>query len=277
MDTPIYTKSRIESGLEAARRPADEGQPTPRVLFAPGALSPGTFQQLCTLYSRLRPGDFENVVIVESDASHKGARIPVNALDRFETPLGSVPVNDRLRNEFCDEDDDFYVDEGHTPPSPALTAQLVMLQAALGQFSAVSIRMLGDEPFLIREVAGALDELLANRSTLVVCCCQLNPGKQAEFEQINDRISKGDTGGLLAQLNADPGLLEGAASFAAGVLLCRNWNLDIRFGTAEAPLPQHPEDAGTREDSMPGESAESASKPSLIAGAGEYQASAAMG
>ena len=251
MDTPIFTKSRITSGLEAARRPDDEGQPTPRVLFAPGALTAGTFPQMCSLYSRLRPGDFETVVIVESDVAHAGAHIPVSALDRFETPLGSVPVHDRLRNDFCDEDDDFYVDDGKTPPSTALTSQLMMLQAALGEFSALSIRLLGDEPFLIREAAGALDELLANRSTLVVCCCHLNQGKQAQFEQIRDRISKGDTGGLMALLNADPGLIEGAASFAAGVLLCRNWNLEIRFG--------------------------SDANPSLIAGAGEYQASAAMG
>lgn len=267
MDIRTFSRSRLEEGLNIARAGQSGHETIPRVLFAPSVVGEANFEQACSLYGRLSPGDFNQVVIVESVPGSEDARIAVSSLDRFETPLGEVVANDRLRNEFCDEDDDFYVDDGREGCSPALTTHLMMLQIALGDYTAVSIRLQGDEPFLIREAAGALDELLGNRPALVVCCCHLPSRNREAFDRIQTLLDKGDLVGLMTLLGSEPIALSGSASFTAGALLCQSWNLGIQFG--EAP------DATTT-TSTPDE--DSLTAPSLLAGCAHHvQASAALG
>jgi AmmeMemoRadiSam system protein B len=150
--------------------------------------------------------------------------------DEYITPFGSVPVNDKARNELCDEEDDFFVDNTGFNSEMSLFHQLMMLQCALDSFKVVSVQISKDErPAILRELASVVGELHDLRNTLIVFCCELEATQLDEFNRFEDAIIKLDRSALLNTAFSEESTLSGRAAFIAGVLVAHKWELDIEF------------------------------------------------
>jgi AmmeMemoRadiSam system protein B len=106
----------------------------------------------------------------------------------FETPLGNVQVNDYLRNEFCDEDDDFFIYDEAFSEDMSLFQHLMMLQCVSDDFEAVSIKIADENHSIIKELAHVLEEVLAARSSLLIFCCDLEGNRKKEFAQVKKML-----------------------------------------------------------------------------------------
>ena len=169
---PAPLRQHIDGLLRDARRPDVQGTLLALIVPDSNRLSGGSIA--AEAYKLLEGEGFETVVLVEP--SHEGTfgRLAICRTDAYHTPLGDVPVNDALRNELCDEDDDIFLDDrGHYHVEGA-GVQLPFLQRALGStFSVVPIAMGEESPDLCRELGAAVGEVMYGRRAVVVASADL--------------------------------------------------------------------------------------------------------
>jgi len=216
-------------GLERARTRHREKNDQIKVIFAPVRINHDNFDRACNIYSRLEPNNYDTVVVVESYDKVLDKKLPMPSNNVFKTPLGDVKVNDYLRNEFCDEDDDFFIhDEGYSRDM-SLFQQLMMLQCVLDNFSALSVQIADMGPAIVKELAYVLEEVLASRNALLVFCCELDNARKSEFKKIRKMIEDDNQSGLMNYLNSGESRIEGTTTFIAGILVAREWELNLNF------------------------------------------------
>ncbi|MDX1671881.1 MAG: AmmeMemoRadiSam system protein B [Balneolaceae bacterium] len=233
MNITDYSKEQIQEGLEKARKEHDGVNDQIRLLFAPIRIDEENFDIACNIYSRIDPGGFNTAVVVEAYDEVLEKKLPMPSNRFFKTPLGEVPVNDFMRNEFCDEEDDFFIhDEGYSKQM-SLFQQLMFLQTVKEDFSALSIQIADREQPIVKELAYVLEEVLASRSALLIFCCELANSRKKEFERIRKMVKKKNHSGLLNYLNSGESHIEGTTSFIAGVLVANTWELNLNFLNGE--------------------------------------------
>ncbi|MDZ7773892.1 MAG: AmmeMemoRadiSam system protein B [Balneolaceae bacterium] len=235
MNITSYTREQITEGLNRARD-ANRGAGSDhiRVLFSPITIDDQNFDRACDIYSRIDPDNYETVVVVETYGEDLDKRLPMPSNRFFKTPLGQVKANEFMRDEFCDEDDDFFIhDEGYSEDM-SLFQQLMMLQCTFGDdFSVLSVQVADQGPAIVKELAWVLEEVLASRRALVVFCCELDNERTEEFEKVRRMIASNNQSGLLNYLNSGESHIRGTSSFIAGVLVAHAWKLDITFLNGE--------------------------------------------
>ncbi len=238
MNISDLTGEEIKRSLsESAKRHPSAGE-TIRILFAPTRIDRYNLDEAGALYSQLCPDDYETVVIVESSPSEQKKKLPMPSHKQFKTSLGAVPVDDKLRNDLCDEDDDFYIDDQAYHDSMSLYDQLILLQSQLEEFKVVSIQITDEHPDIIRELAHALEEVLGPRPALTIFCCNLDESHRNEFDILSDYIETDDLSGLMNHLNSGESYINGKSSFLAGTLLAGLWGLEIKFaGASDSDFP----------------------------------------
>jgi AmmeMemoRadiSam system protein B len=230
MDIRSYTREEIEAGVDKAYHETDtHGEGTVRVLFAPTEINDENFEQACDIYSRLKGHSYDTVVIVESLRETLDHKLPMPSKKRFTTPLGEVPVNDTLRNVFCDEDDDFFIDDEGYHEDLSLFSQLMMLQCTLDSFDAVSLQIADESPAIIKELAYVLEDVMRIRNALIVFCCDMSGEKQKDFKRLKNVLEDKNPQYLINFLNQDEQPINGRASFLAGVLVTQKWDLNLQF------------------------------------------------
>ncbi len=227
------SREQIEGGLATARKNVAIPSETVRVIFAPNHIDEKNFKETCRIYSRLQKDDYETVVVVESSPKNQRKKLPMPSHKVFKTPLGEVAVNDKLRNEFCDEDDDFFIDDEAYHKRMSLYDQLMMLQCSLDDFSVVSIQITDEEPAIVKELAYVLEEVLASSPALIVICCDLSKKFNQEFGRVSEFIKQEKFSGLMNYLNSGESRINGIGSFVAGVLISKAWGLRIEFQADE--------------------------------------------
>lgn len=200
-----------------------------RLLFAPTRINHDNFEQACDIYSRIDPASFDTVVIVETYDRVLDKKLPMPSNKVFKTPLGDVPVNDFLRNELCDEDDDFFIHDEGFSKDMGLFQQLMMLQCTCDEFNTLSIQVADRGPAIVKELAFVLEEVLASRNALLVFCCELDNARRKEFEKVKGMILNNNQSGLLNYLNSGESRIEGTPSFIAGILVADAWDLKLNF------------------------------------------------
>lgn len=224
-----YPREEIEQGLAECRNKHEEKAEGIRLLFAPEVIDEDNFERACEIYSRVDPTDYDTVVVVESYDQILSKKLPMPSNANFETPLGQVPVNDYMRNEFCDEDDDFYIHDEAFDQEASLFQQLMFLQTLSDDFSAVSIQIADDNPAIIKELAYVLEEVLASRNVLLIFCCELDNTYKEEFNKVKELIDRENISGLLNHLNSGASNIKGITSFIAGLIVARKWNVNLTF------------------------------------------------
>ena len=222
----IPTKAEIEENLDYA---LEAEKKNVRILFSPTQIDTGNLFEVCDVYSNVRDQQYESIVIVESHNRILDKKLAMSSHDSYTTDLGSVEVNDKLRNEFCDEEDDFFISDDGFNDDMSLFHQLRILQAAIKDFNVVSLQIGDYDPAIIRELAYVLSELLSTRNILLIVCCDLPVGNQIELQSLRDMIEDNNESGLLHYLSSNDKNIKGARAFMSGVMVAREWDLEIEL------------------------------------------------
>jgi len=225
----LFTQEEIKNSLRKASVKQSESSNTSRILFAPTSLNHYSIDCFGEIYSRIQNDSFDTVVIVESQPGTHEKKLPMPSHKSFSTRFGEVPVNDKLRNELCDEDDDFFIDDEAFSKDLSLFDQLTFLQNQLNDFTVLSIQITDESPAIVKELAAALEEILASRNALLIFCCDIHHLEQEQFESLLDQFEKRNMSGLLHSLNSENVDMYGRGAFFAGLLIASKWNLELHF------------------------------------------------
>ncbi len=236
MSIKNYTREQIEAGL-ANHEPALKERI--RLLFVNNFITDENFDRICRLYSNLKGSYYDTVVIIEKYPGNTDKLLPLVSNETFDTPLGSVLANDPLRNDFCDEDDDFFLDDSGYSENMALYDHLMMLQCVLKDFNVVSIQIADSRPSIVRELAAAIEELLRERNALVVLCSNISESEKTVLNDLYGRIKAKETSRLFNFLNTGDARIRGTGPFMAGVLVADKWELDHHFISLEPNKTPH--------------------------------------
>lgn len=229
-----FTREQISEGLEKARQHKAEKDQTVRLLFSPFHISDRNFEETCHIYSRLEKDDYDTVVVIESHPGSASKKLPMPSFKSVQTPLGEVAANDKLRNDFADEDDDFFIDDEAFDDDVSLFNQLMMLQAALSDFDILCIQITEESSFIVKELAFAIEEILGSRNALVVCCCDLHSSHKDELLRVKHLIDTGNDSGLMNYLNGGDSHVNGVGSFITGLIVAKKWGLQLHFPAMDA-------------------------------------------
>jgi len=229
MNITSYSREQIEQGLQQARKKHDSNNDQIRLLFAPERIDDDNFDRACAIYSRLNMSNYDTVVVVESHDEKLDKKLPMSANSFVETPLGKVPVNDYMRNEFCDEDDDFFIHDEAFNKDISLFQQLMFLQTISDDFEALSVHIADPDPAIVKEIGYVLEEVLASRSALIVFCCELDNDRKTEFNRVVEMVEQKNESGLMNYLNSGESKIKGTTSFIAGVIVANKWDLNLNF------------------------------------------------
>ena len=226
----IHTMSREElrQKVEAVGSPKKQ-QGQVRMLFVPNKIDQQNFKELCTTYNTVLNEEFNTVVVIESYQGKLEKKLAMPSNKSFTTRFGEVPVNDFLRNEFCDEEDDFFIaDEGYSEQM-SLYYHLPILQALFDDFDVVSLQIGDYDPAIVRELAHTLDELLLYKNALIVFCCDVPASNPEELEKLRKLVLNENEAGLLHYLNSNEKTVKGARAFMSGILVARAWNYEVEL------------------------------------------------
>jgi len=217
-----YSRSKVEQGI-ARFSPVTDNRL--RVLFVQNRITDENFDQACRLYANLEGAGYDDVIVIESLNREQTKLLPMISDSALETPFGTVPVNDVLRNDFCDEDDDFYIDDSGFSEDMAVFDHLMMLQCVFSKFRVLSIQMTTLRPSIVRELAAAVSELMRDRNALVVICADATNAPDGALEKVGDMINNHDMLRLMNFLNTGDAGIVGAGPVAAGALIAKEWEL----------------------------------------------------
>lgn len=239
MNIQSYSREAINKGLQEAKSRHGSSDETVRILFSPHHISSENIDEVFEIYSSLEPDDFDTVVIVESHEGSANKKLPMTSHKLFSTPFGDVSVNDKLRNDFCDEDDDFFIDDDAFDDNVSFYDQLMLLQCSLDDFSVLSIQITDENSFIVKELAYALEEILASHNALIVFCCDLDGEHTGEFDKITSFYENESLSGLMNYLNSGESSIRGVGTFVAGLLVARKWGLKLTFPERNGSAPQN--------------------------------------
>lgn len=229
MNITSYSREQIKQGIQTAQENHEGLNDNIRLLFSPEKINEDNFERACEIYSRVEMSNYDTVVVVESYGEKLDKKLPMASNSFFETSFGKVPVNDYMRNEFCDEDDDFFIHDEAFGKNISLFQQLMFLQALSDDFSALSIQIADPNPAIVKEIAFVLEEVLASRNALLVFCCELDNEQQKEFKKVIEMIEQKNQSGLMHYLNRGESTIKGTTSFIAGIIVAQKWDLDLTF------------------------------------------------
>lgn len=229
MDITSFSSEKIKAGLKKAHQETSDQDNPIRLIFSPRFINEDNFDEVCRVYSKLGADDYDTVVIIESHPGIADKKLPMPSFKELETSLGVVHANDKLRNDFADEDDDFFVNDDAFDADVSIYNQLMMLQSTLNDFSILSIQITDESSFIVKELAAAVEEILASRNALIVCCCEMNQNGHEELIKVLNMINSDNLSGIMNYLNSGDSTVDGVGTFIAGLLIGKKWNLTFQF------------------------------------------------
>lgn len=224
-----FTKEELLSKVNRINAEISGNDLNVRLLFAPKKLTEETVDEFCSLYSRIMGESFESVVIVESRLGEAKKKLPMPSFKTIETPFGEVLVNDKLRNDFADEDDDFFIEDDAFGQDVSIFDQLLLLQTVLEEFSILSIQITDENSFIVKELAYALEEVLSSRNILIIFCCELHSDHSEELREVLYHVETDNFSALLNYLNGGKSNIDGVGTFVAGLIVAQKWGLTLDF------------------------------------------------
>lgn len=232
MDITAFSPEKIKKGLEQAKSRREKNTDNIKILFSPRTINDENFEEVCAAYSNLGEHDYDNVVIVESHPGSADKKLPMPSFKSVQTPLGEVKVNDKLRNDFADEDDDFFINDDAFDEDVSLYSQLMMLQTSLEDFDILSIQITDEGSFIVKELAYALEEILSSKNALIVFCCDLNSKHTDEFKQLMAYVDNWNISTMMNYLNSGESSVDGLGALVTGLIVAEEWGLNVKFGGA---------------------------------------------
>jgi len=159
----------------------------------------------CTasVFKSLSHTDYSTVISVAPNAGEEFKRITICSLDSYNTPMGDVKVNDAVRNELCDEDDDIYLDDRGHFLRRGLDISLPFLQNRLDDFTIAPLVMGAETPAFCKELGSAIGEVMANQRTLVVASVDILEASEEGMERFQTYLQDLDVPSMMALLNQE--------------------------------------------------------------------------
>lgn len=140
-------------------------------------------------YGLLRGQTFDTAIVISPSHHGEFGRLSICQTDRYHTTLGDIVVNDHLRNELCDEDDDIFLDDTGHYHTEGADVQLPFLTRVLGEsFDTVPIVMGEESPAYCRELGGAVGEVMYGKRAIVVGSCDLLAGDADGLERLSTAL-----------------------------------------------------------------------------------------
>lgn len=228
------TQDEINESLKRASERKKGPSNKVRILFSPTKITPDNFDYVCDAYSSIDKNDFDVAVIVESKPVKHPKKLQMPSQKKFKTKFGVVEVDDKLRNEFCDEDDDFFIEDEAYSKKLSLFDQLTMLQQRLDGFKVVSLQITEESTFIVKELAAAFEEILASRNAVIIFCCDIHQLTDSQFDTILEQYKGKNYSGLMNSLNSEEIKMSGLGAFFAGLLIADRWGLELHFNQGES-------------------------------------------
>ncbi len=219
---PAPLRQHLDALLAGA--PADPDLPADALvgLVVPDSNRASGGDAAAAAYRLLRGAELDTVLVVSP--SHNGAfgRLSICQTDAYHTPLGAVPINDHLRNELCDEDDDIFLDDTGHYHTEGADVQFPFLQTALaGDFDAVPIVMGEESPAFCRELGAAVGEVMYGKRALLIGSCDLVGGDADGFERLRQAIEGFDESELMHLLGSETVRVEGMGALITTLIASR--------------------------------------------------------
>jgi AmmeMemoRadiSam system protein B len=187
---------------------------------------------------KLVEGEHFDVVLVVAP-SHEGAfgRLAVARADVYHTPLGEVEIDDGVRNELCDEDDDIFLDDRGHYHVEGVAAVLPFMQVALPvPFNVVPIVMGDESPAFCRELGAAIGEVMYGKRALLVACADVVGADEGAVERFTQAFEAFDTAELLHVLGSESLRVEGSGAVIVAALAAKHRGANMaRVLKLEAP------------------------------------------
>ena len=239
MDITAFSPEKIKQGLKQAKSRREKNTENIKILFSPRIINDENFEEVCSVYSNLGENDYDTVVIVESHPGSADKKLPMPSFKSVKTPLGEVMVNDKLRNDFADEDDDFFINDDAFDEDVSLYNQLMMLQTSLDDFDILSIQITDEGSFIVKELAYALEEILSSKNALIVICCDLNRKHTDEFKQLEAFINNWNISTMMNYLNSGESSVKGLGALVTGLIVAEKWGLNVKFRPSDDTAKNH--------------------------------------
>lgn len=229
MNITSLNRDKIEAAFEQYSKEPERAENPVRILLSPQKIRDENFPSVCRTYAQLRDENFQTVVVVESSPGSAQKKLAMPSFKKVSTHLGEVEGNDRLRNDFADEDDDFFINDNAFHEDVSLYHQLVMLQCTLTDFTVSHIQITDENSIIIKELANALEEILPSKNALLVCCCDLEKADKNEIEMVEEYLSTDNYSGLMNYLNSGDSRISGVGSYITALLVAKKWGLKVLY------------------------------------------------
>lgn len=213
---PKALRGQITKLLQDAPETAVEGTVCALIVPDSNALAGGPVA--AEVYKALQGHSFETVILIAPSRTGAFEKLSICSPDTYHTPLGELEINDQVRNELCDEDDDIYLDDTGHFQSHGIDVQLPFLQAVLGDFDIVPIVMGEESPAFCRELGNAVGEIMYNRPTLVVASADLLASTDEDLERFREFFEGKDVSRLMTLLNSEQVKMAGRGPVVVALL-----------------------------------------------------------
>ncbi|NBB77193.1 MAG: AmmeMemoRadiSam system protein B [Bacteroidetes bacterium] len=234
MDITSFSLEQVKKGLHKAEEKTENIEQPIRLIFSPGKIDEEHFFKVCASYCRLKSDDYNSVILVESRPGEADRKLTMPSTSKIETPFGKVKLNDKLRNDFADEDDDFFINDEAFTGGRSIQGPLMMMQTIMDDFSALLIQMTDENSYIVRELANALAEITMSHSALVIFCCDLQAADAKDLNKILQVVKSGNESGLMNILSRGEIDFNGIGTFVAGMLYAQKMKIKVEFPNGDS-------------------------------------------
>ncbi|GIV60810.1 MAG: hypothetical protein KatS3mg043_1899 [Rhodothermaceae bacterium] len=237
---PRPLRQQLEELLQAASPPAIAGDIQALIVPDANLVSGGAIA--ATVYKTLENRRYDTVILVAPSHTGPFRRMTICRVDTYQTPLGALRVNDKVRNELCDEEDDIFLDDTGHFHVDGIDVQLPFLQLMLPAFDIVPVVMGEETPEMCRELGYAIGEVSYNQRTLVVACANVLAAAPEALNRFEEALRALDVSRLMQLLNSEQVLMQGKGAVLVAVLaaLHRRANLTAEIVALQPPAEDRP-------------------------------------
>jgi hypothetical protein len=204
---PHSLDQQIAAHLQAAHPDPIDGEIYALIVPDSNLLQGGTVA--AEAYRLLEGRTYDTVVLIAPSHTGTFQRMNICSVNTYATPLGDLSVNDRIRHELCDEDDDIFVDDSGHFHTDGIDVQLPYLQTVLEAFDIVPVVMGEESPAFCRELGNAIGEITYNRRALVVASADVLDASAEDMAVLRDAFEQADVSRLMMLLNSGRLKIEG--------------------------------------------------------------------
>lgn len=221
-----------------------EEQPGVKTLVSPHAGYPYSGPVAAHGFAALaEAGQPEVAVIVGPNHTGVGEAVAISEADRWQTPMGDIPVARELRERFLERSNMAKADDHTHEGEHSLEVQVPFLQYLFEDLSILPIVMTDQDETTASELGETLAGVLegVDRSTVLIASTDMThyePQEVAEEKdrQAIDRMEKLDVEGLYETIAAEDISMCGYGPTAVGLALARRQGANsgdlLRYGTS---------------------------------------------